>query len=109
LDLVLVLSLVHYIHGSASALFRESGIVLGARKEERVFLGDESGLMDAHFGSDRLFGGLTLQILKVVLFEEGWVGEGAGGTDALVGELVAHIRRSVTDGLSSGMSCSALT
>jgi hypothetical protein len=37
LDLVLVLSLVHYIHGSASALFRESGIVLGARKEERVF------------------------------------------------------------------------
>jgi hypothetical protein len=61
------------------------------------------------FDPDRWLGGLTLQILKVVLFEEGWVGEGAGGTDALVGELVAHIRRSVTDGLSSGMSCSALT
>jgi hypothetical protein len=43
-------------------------------------------------------GGLTLQVLKVVLFEEGWVGEGSGRADAFVGKLVAHVRGSVTGG-----------
>jgi hypothetical protein len=40
LDLVPVLSLVHYVDGSAPVLLLESRIVRGARQEERIFEGE---------------------------------------------------------------------
>jgi hypothetical protein len=47
-----------------------------------------------------------------MLFEESRVGKGSGGTDALLGKLVAYIRRSVTDDhrerLSFDILCSVM-
>jgi hypothetical protein len=99
LDLVPVLSLVHDVDGSAPVLLLERDIVCGAGQEEGVFRKERSGLGRSFDDWDRLGDQvLTLQVLKVMLFEESRVGKGSGGTDAFVGKLVAHVRRSVTDG-----------
>lgn len=41
---------------------------------------------------------LTLEVLEMMFFEESRVGESPSRADAFVGKLVAHIRRSITNG-----------